>query len=204
MAQEQLSLPGIEPAQPPTDRLFFALQPDAATAERISALARGLRGAHGLKGKPLAKPRLHITLSFLGDFIGLPEALLAAAREAATRVRQAPIALHFDRVGSFTGQPRRRPLVLRGDAGLQGVVALHDALTSALHGQGVRLADTRRFTPHLTLLYDARLLAEQRLDPIGWTANEFVLVDSHIGQSRHEVLGRFPLSAPAARPAPAP
>jgi 2'-5' RNA ligase len=194
MPHEQLSLPGIEPAQAPTDRLFFALQPDAATAERIEALAKRLRAEHGLKGKPLAKPRFHVTLSFMGDSVGRPEGLIRTANDAASRVSLAPFALQFDRVGSFTGQPRRRPLVLRGGAGLNGTVALHAALTSALQGAGVQQIDLRRFTPHLTLLYDARLLPEQALDqPIGWTAHEFVLVNSHIGQSQHEVVQRWPL-----------
>ena len=67
----------------PTERLFFAVMPDAVTAARIAELADGLRGDHGLEGWPLACERLHVTLHHLGDYAGLPPGLLAKAQQAA-------------------------------------------------------------------------------------------------------------------------
>lgn len=49
------------------------------------------------------------------------------------------------------------------------------------------------FTPHVTMLYDEHEVAEQVVDAIGWTATEFVLVHSLLGQTRHVPLGRWPL-----------
>jgi 2'-5' RNA ligase len=45
----------------------------------------------------------------------------------------------------------------------------------------------------MTLLYDDRSVAEQAVETIGWTAREFVLVHSLLGQTRHIPLGRWPL-----------
>jgi len=51
----------------------------------------------------------------------------------------------------------------------------------------------RQSTPHLTLLYDARRVDEQPIDPIRWTVREFVLVHSLLGQTRYIPLGKWPL-----------
>jgi len=51
----------------------------------------------------------------------------------------------------------------------------------------------RQSTPHLTLLYDARRVAEQPITRIGWTMREFVLVHSLLGQKRYIPLGKWPL-----------
>lgn len=50
-----------------------------------------------------------------------------------------------------------------------------------------------QYTPHVTLPYDDRCVAEQVVETIDWTANEFVLVHSLIGQNRHVPLARWPL-----------
>lgn len=191
---EQLSLPGIEPSRAPTDRLFFALLPDAAAAARIAAVARTLKSDLGLKGRPLAVDRFHITLHFLGDHVGLPEPLVAALRQVAGRVALPPFRVAFDRAVSFTGKPRRRPFVLRGDNGLAAVMDLQQQLGDAMRAFGLDHLIDARFTPHVTLLYDDRTLPEMPVEPIEWTVSEFVLVDSLIGQARHVPLARWPLS----------
>lgn len=191
---EQLLLPGIEPAREPTDRLFFALLPDAATAARVAELARSVREELGLKGKPLATSRFHVTLHFMGDHVGLPEALVASLQNAAGRVSVPPFRVAFDRVGSFAGKPRRRPLVLRGDEGLVDLSAFRRALGDAMGDVGLgRLVDAR-FTPHMTLLYDDRLVPEMAVPPVEWVAREFVLIDSLLSQARHVPMGRWSLN----------
>ena len=49
------------------------------------------------------------------------------------------------------------------------------------------------FKPHVTLLYDDGHVPPQTSLPIGWTVDELVLIHSLVGQSRHIVLGRWPL-----------
>lgn len=56
-------------------------------------------------------------------------------------------------------------------------------------GQGAR----NGFAPHVTMAYGERV-PEFPVDPITWTVDEFVLIDSWVGQSKHVALGRWPLS----------
>ena len=61
------------------------------------------------------------------------------------------------------------------------------------------LADTgerikrQHVTPHMTLSYRGKRLAETAIDAVRWQANELVLIDSHVGDHVHEVIGRWPL-----------
>jgi 2'-5' RNA ligase len=191
---EQLSLLGFEPT-PPTDRLFFAIFPDADAAARIAKLAERLRGKGGLKGKPLATERFHVTLHHLGDYIRLPQDIVAAAREAAAAVTAPPFDVLFDYAVSFVGRPRNRPFVLRGGDGVAALMAFQQSLGLAMRKAGLGRWVDQRFTPHVTLLYDDRFVDEQRIEPIGWAVHEFVLVHSLLGRSEHIPLERWPLGA---------
>lgn len=192
---EQSFLPGFEAAPRPTDRLFFAIYPDAAAAARIAQLAQQLRAEHGLQGKPLKPERFHVTLHHLGDHAGLPHDQVAAACGAAAGVAAAPFDITFDRVASFTSAPRNRPFVLRGDDGLAALMAFQQSLGEALKKTVLGRWTRPGFTPHVTLLYDDRGVPEQAVPPVSWTARELVLVHSLIGQSLHVPLARWPLHA---------
>jgi 2'-5' RNA ligase len=194
----QLSLAGFDPEPRASDRLFFALYPDSITARNIAHLAQQLRTEHGLKGEPLKAERFHITLHHLGDYAGLPQGVVAAASEAASAVAAAPgFDLAFDRVASFAGKPGNRPFVLRGGERLADLVAFQRKLGEAMKKTSVGSWAEPRFTPHVTLLYDGKEVAEHGVDTVSWTVREFVLVHSLIGQTRHIVLGRWPLQPPA-------
>ena len=52
----------------PSDRLFFALFPDAAAVVQIEELIGRLRREHGLRAKALRADRFHVTSHFLGDY----------------------------------------------------------------------------------------------------------------------------------------
>jgi 2'-5' RNA ligase len=59
---------------------------------------------------------------------------------------------------------------------------------------GLRRVANSNFTPHVTLLYDARGVEEYPIAPLAWTVTEFVLIRSLGG---HECLARWPLHLPA-------
>lgn len=186
---------GPELAARPTDRLFFAVYPDAQAADEIARLAQMLRAEQGLRGAPLKPERLHLTLHYLGDHVGMPHDVVAAASSAAASIAASAFEITLDHVASFSRRPYNRPCVLRGEEGVESLVAFQQVLGAALTRFGLgRLVD-KRFTPHATLLYDDRLVPLQPVDPISWTVREFVLVDSHLGQSKHVPLARWPLSA---------
>ena len=48
-------------------------------------------------------------------------------------------------------------------------------------------------TPHLTVGYHPQMVERTEIEPIRWTAREFALVRSHVGQSRYDILKRWAL-----------
>ncbi|QTC92974.1 2'-5' RNA ligase family protein [Brevundimonas goettingensis] len=175
-----------------TDRLFFGLFPDAATAQRIAALGEDLKRKHGMKSKVHAVDRLHVTLFHLGDFPGLPNDLVRKATAAAEGMKAEPFEVTFDHATSFAGRPKNRPFILKGsEAGLADLQAYRAAVGLALASQGVKTAGA--FTPHVTLLYDDPIIEPDPIAPISWTVRELVLVRSLLGQGVHEHIGRWPL-----------
>ena len=192
---EQPSLPGFDasPSQP-TDRLFFAIFPDANASARIAELALQLRGEHELHGRPLARERFHVTLHHLGDYAGVrPDIVAMAGKAAAAVATMAPFEVAFDRAASFSSAPRNRPFVLRGGDGVTALMEFQQALGMAMKEAGLGRWAKPGYTPHVTLLYDDRCVTGQAVETIGWTAREFVLVHSLLGKTRHVALARWPL-----------
>jgi len=177
-----------------TDRLFFAVYPDAAAAAALLERAEALRVRHGLRGRSFAPSRLHVTLHFVGDHAGLPAALVETACASASSVRAPAFDIGVDRAASFVRRPRNRPFVLLvAEAQSAGVRRLQAALGDAMQHAGLgRHVDTR-FTPHLTLMYDDAAVEPEPVDPVSWTVREFRLMHSRIGRGQHEVLARWPL-----------
>ena len=88
-------------------------------------------------------------------------------------------------------------IVLQARAGDRVLVAFREALKLALWKAGVRLPEKgarNGFSPHVTMAY-GDWVPEFFVDPISWTVDEFVLIDSWVDQSKHVALGRWPLSA---------
>jgi 2'-5' RNA ligase len=82
-------------------------------------------------------------------------------------------------------------LVLVGDEEkVIGLTWLHEALAEACGWKA-----ESRFTPHISLIWSSDFLPERAIEPFSWTIREFVLIHSMYGQSRHEVLSRWPLRA---------
>jgi tRNA(adenine34) deaminase len=190
----QPSLDGFDSSPQPTDRLFFAVFPTPAAAQQIADVASRLRTELDLKGRPLQTDRFHITLHHLGDYVGLRQDVVAAAMEAASSVQMASFDVSFDSASSFKGRADRKPFVLRGGDGLRDLTALQQSLGAAMKKTILGSWVQPKFTPHVTLLYDEQLVDERAVEPIKWEANEFVLIHSLLGQTRHIVLGRWALN----------
>jgi 2'-5' RNA ligase len=174
------------------DRIFFAVQPPPFTASSISRLALYLRDKHRLSGKPLRPECFHASLLFAGYYGRMPPQTLGAVRQAAATIVMPQFRVSFDWVVSFRNRDTR-PLVLRGDDGVTGLIALRDHLVAATTDIPGIPAARREFDPHLTLLYDRREIREEPVEAISWPVGEFVLVRSLFAQRRHIVLERWPL-----------
>ncbi|HEX7917697.1 RNA 2',3'-cyclic phosphodiesterase [Rudaea sp.] len=188
----QMSLGGFADAVP-TDRLFFAVFPDTAAGEAIARLADDIGRQHDLRGAPLKRERLHITLHHLGDYAGLPAALVEDARRAAAQIVATPFEVTFDRVKSFAGRAEKKPCVLVGADGDTQLQRLRRQLGERLLKASLGKQVTREFTPHVTLRYERLLVPEQSVAPIVWTVREFALVHSLLGKTEHRILQRWTL-----------
>ncbi|HMR30903.1 MAG TPA: hypothetical protein PKA13_07185 [Geminicoccaceae bacterium] len=188
---EQMSFGGSDftPRAAPRDggQVYFALLPDEAASARCILGARDVQRQTGLRGR-IREGSFHVSMHYIGPFAKLTEGLIGQVETAAAGVSAAPFEILFDRIRGFGG----------GAVGLAGpghggaLGDLFDRLGSAL---GRRKAS---FEPHLTLFYidrsmAGRPMAERRIEPIGWTVRDFVLVHSHHGL---EAIGKWPLREP--------
>ncbi len=171
---------------PPSERLFFALQPEASVRAGLQGIAASLP-EH--RGRPVHPADRHITLVFLGE-IG-PEQR-ACAERAAAGVKGRPFELSIDRLGYW---PRPRILWAGCSQIPETLLALVQRLQQALLACGFR-PETRPFAPHVTLARKAHKLAGGELDrPLVWPVRSFVLMGSDLDAPppRYRVLARWPL-----------
>jgi 2'-5' RNA ligase len=181
--------------------MFFAVLPDEAAKAEIIRVGERFVKSHRLGGSSVDMDRLHVTLTPVGkpDRLLQPlEGALMAAAEA-VRVNQFDVTLDSAMRFSNAGKDGRFPFVLCADAYTTGVALnLRKALAEAQYMQGLQVAGVSSYLPHVTLLYGQGIDAiEQPIPPISWVAREFVLIRSFFGQSRHEIMGRWPLAVPA-------
>jgi 2'-5' RNA ligase len=197
---EQAALPGLDAPSAGGDVLFFAVLPDVQAAEWAHELAWRLRARHGFHAKPMARERLHVSLQGLGAFKGVPTEALEIAEQAARRCDQLAFDVCFDRAVSFSGAGEGadvRAYVLRESHRSQGLQALHWNLSLGLRALGQASTASRGFTPHMTLLYDRRRVAEEQIEPVRWRVKSIALIRSQSGSGRpYEILQRWSLKAP--------
>lgn len=195
MAQ-QLSLfdPAPSPAQKATDRLFLALLPEPTIAQAIYDFAQERRTREGMKGRPIAPDRLHVSLLHLGDFAGLPQELVQSSSERMSTLAATLPAFEvsFDVIGNFSRRPLRKPLVLLQDHQDAQLKNLAEKLLRTF-GPPRSGGGSTKFNPHVTLLYDEMTVPLESIPPFVWQVNEIVLVHSLIGQSRYVILDRWAL-----------
>jgi 2'-5' RNA ligase len=172
-----------------TERLFFALWPDAAVRRGLIQIRADLPRQHGRKPHP---EDLHLTLAFLGE---IDSGRRGCAEAAAERIRAEPFLLRLDRVGYWA-----RPRILWCGAS-ECPESLLEVLAALNHGLlGCGFAPERRpFVPHLTLARKAPRIEAFDLDPpLDWPVADFVLVGSRLGERpSYQVLRRWALARPS-------
>ena len=179
---------GVGPALNGTQRVFYALWPDA---EVRSALAQTSRRMHGvLQGRRTRDDSIHLTLAFLGEVnVDRLPVLLAPPQD----LFPAAFTLALDEWGCWSRNgigwagPSHTP------AGLRDLVA---NLQAWLRVAGFDL-ERRAFLPHVTLIRKAQCATLPALGPqVSWPVGECVLVRSTRARtgSCYEVIGRWPLS----------
>lgn len=181
----------------PRHHIYYLLYPTPAAARCAEVLwdTTRLRCAT-VKSFPMPPERLHVTLLPLGRFEhGLRGELLDMALAAGAAVDDGPFDFVFDLLRSRSGGPIGTvELAGRGPA-LRKLYRLQRDLRGRLIRAGFPADQLRTgFTPHMTLDYKHPRVAPRSLDtPISWPVTQLCLVDSLVGQGRHEVLARWPL-----------
>jgi RNA 2',3'-cyclic 3'-phosphodiesterase len=132
-------------------RLFVALEIPSGVRDNLAALIKHLRAADAssLKNKTrwVRLENLHVTLKFIGHVDG---SKLDAIRAALSKVQSpGPVQLCFRGLGFFPSDKRPRVFWagIQASPNLQQLAAAIDA---ALEKLGIP-AETREFSPHLTL-----------------------------------------------------
>ena len=164
------------------NRFFFAVLPPPSLACRIA------QRMASLDAQLLAATRLHLTMFILDDRSEVDQALIARLIGVGDAVRFAPIAVVLERLVASQRSIALRPAMANG-----GLVALHADLARLARSAGIAERHGYRFGAHMTLGYRDGVPSSRRIAPVGWTADELVLIHSHVGRTRHEVLGRWPL-----------
>jgi 2'-5' RNA ligase len=178
---------GPQPAGP----LFLAAVPSADDARRIASLGARVQADHHLEGRLRPPHVLHVTLADLTACPYAEHVVRDAVRVAMGKLRHPAFDVAFDHIQSFDNGNDSAPCVLRGGRGAAELQALQDWLRSNLARVGL---DCRRLpAPHMTLLYGPQRLPELLVEPVAWTVNELVLVRSHVGNTHHEVIDRWPM-----------
>jgi RNA 2',3'-cyclic 3'-phosphodiesterase len=165
--------------------VFFAIYPPDDIGADIDQRTMQLKTRLRLKGNPLGHWRYHATLCPIGVYSDLPDGVIDAVAAAAATISTSPFDVAFDRIESFPRRQGKRPMVLLGDDGVAGLVALQRQLETTLRKIGFPQWVTRPYNPHVTLLYDEQEMPRQTIEPVRWTVREFALVRSLIGEGRH-------------------
>jgi RNA 2',3'-cyclic 3'-phosphodiesterase len=181
------------PARP--ERLFFAVMPDTEESACAWQFGRQFLYKRDLNWSELGAKRLHVSLHPVGDYKRLESKHIYAAGLAADAVSMRRFEVKCSSIKSFAGapprrgKPPRRPLVLLCEG--EGLFELHESLGTNMRQNGLKAADV--FTPHMTLSYGPRLLPEEPIEPISFTAREIILIHSELWLSRYNMIGRWPL-----------
>ena len=169
------------------DNLLLAIFPPGEAIEELAFARDRLAGP----GSPVANGRLHLTMMLLDQFFERQSRQVDRVRSILSANILPACRVMLDWMTGGSGSTLLMP-----SEPLLGVKLLQGHLADILARGGLSAPRVWRFRPHVTLLYQRdheRRPVNEPIDPIGWRADEIVLIHSHVGRTRHETLGRWPL-----------
>lgn len=192
MSQLSFDLGGpgpLPPEDPEAPNLFYALRPPADVRAEIMAAATDASLRQGLK-PPRPASVLHLTLCKIGHY-GRSASVIEAARRIGDGVAGRGFSVTLTRCMHFQGAGA---VVLACDETPAELAGLNADLVRALRREGFK--PPTGFRPHVTFVYEYKSPVPEALlpRPIVWQADAFELVSSPPGETRHEILGSWPLT----------
>lgn len=165
-------------------RFFFTLKPDDETARRTRAWAEEKLGSRGL----LSADRYHVTLALTGDFLDPSPVLTEKLLAVGASVYGPPFSLVLDVLSSSD-----RVAVLQPTMVPPALKHLQKCIRAGMEEQNVDLRNGSKFDPHQTLAYRKGEPFQCSVNGFLWEVNEFALIHSHVGLSRHDTVAKWPL-----------
>jgi 2'-5' RNA ligase len=169
--------------------LYLFLAPPLPVREAVGRI----RDLLGTVPRPVADDRLHMTVGAFGRFAETPHAGIEWVRRRLQGAALPSFRICLDTLVRTSG----RALLMPGEPPA-GFDRLQRALLERL---GLHSASWRGIRPHVTIGYGGSPAATQAVDPIGWTADRLLLVESLVGEQRHIVHEGWTLTAEAKRAA---
>lgn len=163
-------------------RYLFAVQPSP-----MRCAIAGQRDQLGPAAHIVSDTRLHATLAITDDFTQPCPLLETALLSIGGSVTAAPIPMRFDELSGS-----EKSIALRSSRRCPPLAALAGPLQRRMARAGL-LRTEWIFRPHITLLYRSGHPFTRGIDPICWTATDFVLIHSIVGAHQHIELGRWSL-----------
>ena len=165
-------------------RLFFAITPAMHAIPPIESARRTY-----CSGRPVKSEHLHVTMEIFDDHIGVPEALVERLIAVGNDIDMPGFLLSLGRVVGTT-----RSVALRPNGRSTGLALLQRAIRERVIDAGLSPREGWTFNPHMTLGYRDEPAFSRAIDPILWQVEELVLIHSHVGETRHDVIGRWTLA----------
>ena len=168
----------------PRNPLYVMAKPPPDVAAQIAALPR-----NDAKRPP---ELLHVTLLLLFDLAVAPPVWLPALIAALDGFEGEAFPIAFDRI------EERKAVTLRTRAPLAEARAFQAALLRSLLERRAPIGVGTTPVPHVTINYRGDGLGARKTEPIEWTVDEILLVESLVGKTTHEEHGRWRLGPGAA------
>lgn len=168
-------------------RVFFALQPDFDSAQRMADDFQRL----GPQGQFVKPANLHITLYFLGE---IEFDKVGCVCDCADKVESRPFSMALNRYSYFSGS---HIMALMESGHNQDLHHLYNQLGKVLSSCRVRI-EKKTYEPHLTLARQSAPLDEPPIPDYPLKFDEFSLMRSRMGSqgTHYEVLKSWPLKVP--------
>jgi 2'-5' RNA ligase len=171
---------------------YIAILPDPEIAEKASRFADNLQKEYAFPVGSRHSKLLHLSVCGIGCYEEPAEDIAAALGDAIGSIHIEPFTLVLDCLMTF--KTAAKHVVLSGEERQDQFRMLHVQLAKAFRLIGFHVRRKSSFLPHMTLFYRGKDIDKRELEhPFVIKANQVFLVQSHIGEGRHDHFGPWPL-----------